>query len=90
MALKVCCDFCGRALEIETVDTEYGPVETLRAARTKNVNTRRLYRHLCEDCAFKLDEVVRIAKEEWSKEIDISSRNAAINSARREALGTKG
>lgn len=90
MALKVCCDFCARALTVETVDTDYGPVEVPKGFRTKNVNTRRLYRHLCEDCAFKLDEVVRIAKEEWVKQIDISSRNAAINSARREALGTKG
>ncbi len=86
MALKVCCDFCDRPLKIEIC----GPVETLKNARTKNVNTRRLYRHLCEDCAFKLDEVVRLAKDEWVKQIDISSRNAAINSARREALGTKG
>ena len=90
MAIKVCCDFCDRALAIETVETEYGPVGALKASRTKNVDTRRLYRHLCDDCAVKLDEVVRLAKEEWIKQIDISSRNAAINSARREALGTKG
>jgi hypothetical protein len=87
---RVCCDFCGRALKIMTIDTENGPVEALEAFRTKNVNTRRLYHHLCEHCATGLDEVVRLAKEEWIKQIDISSRNAAINSARREALGTKG
>jgi hypothetical protein len=86
MSMKVCCDFCDRPIPTEIC----GPVETLKAARTKNVNTRRLCHHLCEDCAFKLDEVVRLAKNEWLKEIDISSRNAAINSARREALGTKG
>lgn len=90
MSVRICCDFCETPLKIEMVDTEYGPVEALKTARTKNVNTRRLFNHLCEDCAFKLDEVVRLAKDEWVKQIDISSRNAAINSARREALGTKG
>ena len=90
MSVRICCDFCEKPLKIETVDTEYGPVEALKTARTKNVNTRMIFHNLCEDCAFKLDEVVRIAKDEWVKQIDISSRNAAINSARREALGTKG
>lgn len=86
MSFKVCCDFCDRPLRIEIC----GPVESLKTARTKEVNTRPIFRHLCEDCSDKLDRVVRIAKEEWVKQIDISSRNAAINSARREALGTKG
>lgn len=90
MALKVCCDFCGRALDTFVMDTDYGPVDVPKSFRTENVNTRRLFRHLCKDCADKLDEVVRLAKDEWIKQIDISSRNAAINSARREALGTKG
>ena len=90
MSVKYCCDFCERPMKMETVDTDYGPVEATKVARTKEVNTRRIFPQLCEDCAGKLDEVVRLAKDEWVKQIDISSRNAAINSARREALGTKG
>lgn len=76
MPVKVCCSVCDRPISI--------------LYRTKEVNTRKLFPDLCESCASKIDQAVAVAKEQWLKQIDISSRNAAINSARREALGTKG
>ena len=86
MSVKVCCDWCNNPLDINLNCA----TDAIILYRTKNVNTRHIFPHLCKDCAFKIDEVVRLAKDEWIKQIDISSRNAAINSARREALGTKG
>lgn len=76
MPVKLCCCVCER------------PMTALH--RTKEVNTRNLFPDLCESCASKLDQTARLAKEQWFKQIDITSRNALINAARRELLNTKG
>ena len=38
----------------------------------------------------QLDDVLKYARGEWIKQLNISSRNAEINKERREKLGTKG
>lgn len=86
MSLRVICDVCQRPIPIEP----HWPENFLRNSYTREVNTRKLFPHLCESCALKIDEAVCLAKNEWLKQIDISDRNSRINAARRELLGTKG
>ena len=89
MSVRICCDFCDKPLSLET--GEGGCLAgTLRYFYTHEVNTHKLFPHLCESCALKIDEAVCLAKNEWLKQIDISDRNSRINAARRELLGTKG
>lgn len=90
MAIKAVCDFCERPLPLETTETFHGPMEYIKNSYTHEVNTRKLFPHLCESCALKIDEAVSLAKIEWLKQIDISDRNIRINALRREVLGTKG
>ena len=43
MAVKVICDFCDKPLEME--DGRYV------IYYTKRLNTRKIFRHLCKNCA---------------------------------------
>ena len=92
MSVEVCCDFCGKQIPIEQVDFDdgFGPTDCICIKRTKELNTRKLFPQLCESCADKLDEVVRLARETWLKEIDIAHRNQTLNDVRRSLLGSKG
>lgn len=86
MAIRVICDVCERPIPIE----KRWPEDMLENSYTHELNTRKLFPHLCKSCASKIDEAVRLAKDEWLKQIDISDRNSRINAARKELLGTKG
>ena len=86
MSVRVVCDVCERPIPIEA----RWPEDFLQNGYTRDVNTRKLFPHLCKSCASKIDEAVSLAKDEWLKQIDISDRNSRINAARRELLGTKG
>lgn len=86
MSVRVVCDVCERPIPIE----KRWPEDFLQNGYTREVNTRKLFPHLCKSCALKIDEAVSLAKVEWLKQIDISDRNSRINALRREVLGTKG
>ena len=90
MSMKLCCDFCKQPVptKIEDMGTHHAAFYDHRS--TKEINTTRLFRTLCPNCAEKIDRVVVFAKDEWLKEIDIYDINSKINAARRELLGTKG
>ena len=96
MSVKACCDFCERPLPIvnyteeEAQATGCMPGEFAETASTKELRTWSMFPMLCKNCATKLDRVIVEARETWRKEIDISSRNSLINSARRAATGSKG
>lgn len=90
MAVKIVCDFCDKPLEIEYVDTDFGQAEAFKRCIPKDRYMRKLFRVLCRNCSDKLDLVTDFMKSEWLKEIDISDKNARLNKARREVLGTKG
>lgn len=95
MSLDICfyCDFCGMPLtKIMLKDPEgrYGETPCSNIYFTKELNTKKLFPHLCENCAMKLDDALKYARGEWIKQLNISSRNAEINKERREKLGTKG
>lgn len=86
MSLRVICYLCERPIPIE----HHWPEDFVQDARTLEVNTTKLFPHLCKSCASKIDMAVLLAKQEWLKQIDISDRNSRINTLRRNALGTKG
>lgn len=92
MSVKICCDFCDRPLDIETVDTDYGPVEYSRSysCEMKDLKIQKLFPQLCKSCTENIDQIMVFAKDEWLKQVDISVKNSRINDARRELLGTKG
>ena len=82
MAVKVVCDFCDRPLELE--DGRYV------IYRTKQINTRKLFPHLCKTCAEKLDDILLESKTRLMSQAEIADRVTKINQERREKLGTKG
>lgn len=84
MSVKICCDFCDKPLVIDEEKLIF------KTYTTKELNTKKMFPNLCENCASKIDQVLVFAKDEWLKQIDISDRNSKINAARRELLGTKG
>lgn len=93
MSVELCCDFCGKPIPkimVETQGAVFCGSANVNIYFTKELNTKRLFPHLCENCASKIDQVLVFAKDEWLKQIDISDRNSKINAARRELLGTKG
>lgn len=87
MSIKICCDFCDKPLEIVE---EADGLDYIEYHYTKELNTTKIFPNLCENCASKLDDVLKYARGEWIKQLNISSRNAEINKDRREKLGTKG
>ena len=86
MAIKACCDFCERPLS----SGDYNGKEYAYFERAKDPSVRKMFPMLCEKCTKNLDMVITKVRENWVKEIDISSRNSLINSARRAATGSKG
>ena len=93
MSVELCCDFCGRPLPkimVEIQGAGFGGSAHANIYFTKELNTKRLFPHLCENCAMKLDDALKYARGEWIKQLNISSKNSEINKERREKLGTKG
>lgn len=82
MAVKPCCDFCDKPLEL--VDGRYV------IYRTKELNTRELLPHLCEKCADGLDKIIAESRSRLMAQGEIVQRVTELNKARRERLGTKG
>lgn len=77
------CDFCEQRIRPDDDGITY-------THRTKEINTRKLYPHLCKRCATKIDEAVRFGQKQMVTKSEIAARMAKINAERRERLGTKG
>lgn len=87
------CDFCNRTMPTKLIEDESNPedfIVTTELCRTKTWDTKKLFPHLCQNCADKLDFVYGVARRQILKEIDISARNSVINVKRRTELGSKG
>lgn len=80
MSVKVVCDFCDRPLEFE--DNRYV------IYRTKQLDTRDIFPHLCRSCAEKLDDI--FARLYVPERMNLLEKVTELNKARRERLGTKG
>ena len=79
MSVELCCDFCGRPLLKIMVEIQRGGFGESAHANiyiTKELNTTKIFPNLCENCAMKLDDVLKYARGEWIKQLNISSRNA--------------
>ena len=69
MAVKVVCDFCDKPLELE--DGRYV------IYHTKQLNTRKIFKHLCKNCSDKLDMVIKLTETQLEKDakiLDIGKR----------------
>ena len=59
------CDVCGKKLETKTQQTPFGKFEVvLGTGKTKELNTTRLFSHLCKECALKIDNKILRTKNE--------------------------
>ncbi len=88
---QVLCDVCERPFPTTQEETEYGPVECVVGfSRTKEGDTRKLFPHICEKCAGKIDDALRKFKNETTAEALINARNKKLNDERKKKLGTKG
>lgn len=82
MAVKPVCDFCDKPLEYDG--------DRYVIYNTKRLNTRKIFRYLCKNCADKLDMVIELAEDSTRKRCQDFGHWTKINKARREQLGTKG
>ena len=79
----VYCDFCEKPIPEDENDNVY-------LHKTKEFDTRAKYPHLCNSCAFKLDDVMRDYKLELAHQASLASKFKQINKERKERLGTEG
>ena len=77
------CDFCNQPMQ-EDEDNN------VLIFRTKEIDTRKLFPHLCKNCADKLDKTMLLCKKKWIDDGDKIAQIAKRNAERRELLGTKG
>lgn len=49
------CDICSKVLPITPVETPFGTVNIVETGKTMVVDTRGLFRHLCKECALRID-----------------------------------
>lgn len=84
MAVKPVCDFCDKPLERECDGDRYV------IYYTKRLNTHKMFKHLCKNCADKLDMVIELTEDTTRERCQDFGHWTKINKARREQLGTKG
>lgn len=77
------CDFCNQPMPV------FDNNNTM-LYHTKEVDTKKLFPHLCKNCADKLDKTMLLCKKKWLDEGDKVAQIAKRNTERRELLGTKG
>lgn len=89
---RIICDFCNQALPVTKRETPDGKVGDVVMFKTKECNTAPLFPHLCENCATKLDLVLRECTASYKKhrKAEIAERMRRINDERRKKLGSKG
>lgn len=77
------CDFCEQPIPEDENNI-------VQLHRTRVIETRKLFPHLCERCAGKIDTAVEFDRKQHVKKSELAARMAKINAERRERLGTKG
>ena len=81
--LSVFCDFCSNRMPGDENNN-------VQLFKTKEIDTRKLFPHLCENCANKLDEAVRFDRKQYISKSGLAARMARINAERKARIGTKG
>lgn len=81
--MSVYCDFCNQRMPV--VDGH-----NVKLFKTKEINTKKLFPHLCERCANKMDEAIRFNRGRMVSKSELSARMAKINEERRKKLNSKG
>ena len=91
MAIRYCCDWCGKQLPV-TIMGEDGKDKKITAELfyPREVNVREYFPHLCQSCARKIDMVIGLSHARVLMNIDVLNTYADLNRERREKLGTKG
>lgn len=64
--------------------------EFVYLSRPKEYNTNKLFPHMCEACAGKLDILLSAYRTEMLKRSELAAKFAKANAERRERLGTEG
>ena len=77
------CDFCEQPIQEDENNI-------VQLNRTRMIETRKLFPHLCKRCASKIDAAVEFDRKQHVKKSELAARMAKINAERRERLGTKG
>ena len=80
--MTVYCDFCEQPMADENGNVQ------LHITRT--IDTRKLFPHLCERCASKIDTAVEFDRKQHTKKSELAARMAKLNAERRARLETKG
>ena len=78
----IACDVCGLELPANG--------DTVLTHRTKEVNTKDIYPHLCKNCADKIDNAIRLGREQSVKKNEIMAKYQKINAERKKQLGSEG
>lgn len=76
----VVCDFCGSVIPEDKDDN-------VKLHYTKEIDTKKIYPHLCGNCATKIDEIVRYAREGAFKKAELLAKYRKVNSERKKKLG---
>lgn len=84
MAIKVVCDFC------EDLWSSILSVVVMFLYRAKQIDTRKLFLHLCKNCAEKLDNIFETRKARKANRREVCARYHELNQEHRDKLGTKG
>ena len=53
--VTICCDICMKEIPIEQISTPIGKVEIAKTGKTKVCDTNHLFKHLCKECALRID-----------------------------------
>ena len=77
------CDFCEQPIKEDENNI-------VQLHRTRVIETRKLFPHLCERCASKFDTAVEFDRKQYVKKSELAARMTKLNAERRERLGTKG
>lgn len=88
---QVLCDVCGRPFrQHERCRDQAKEVTVTGFSRTKEWDTRKLFPHLCEGCAAKIDLALATCKEGMTTRGILLERYHELNEERKERLGTNG
>lgn len=60
------CDVCGKKLPTEIKKTPFGQIEVVSGVgTTKEWDTKRLFQHLCKECALTIDNALLRVKMQY-------------------------
>lgn len=75
----IACDVCRQELPIQG--------DNVLTHRTKEVNTKDIYPHLCKNCADKIDDAIRLGREQSVKKAEVIAKYQKVNDERKKKLG---